>query len=98
MLLALLMLVAGLLGGPELLPALELGLGKDGGIPALWGRGGGAILVDTERGSGGGVPPMGGGVPLTDRGPPFGGGGVGFGASTCSAPGALLIHRLSSGS
>lgn len=58
---------------------------------------------------GGGMPPLiaggggvadegGGGVPETDRGPALGGGGVAVLASTFSAPGFLLIHRLSSGS
>lgn len=49
---------------------------------------------------GGGVPvdDGGGGVPETERGPALGGGGVAVFASTFSAPGFLLIQRLSSGS
>jgi hypothetical protein len=59
-------------------------------------RGGGMLPVAI---GGGGVPvDMGGGVPETDRGPALGGGGVAAFASTFSAPGFLLIHRLSSGS
>lgn len=114
MLLALLMLVVGRLGGPlggvgaaAALLTLEAeramgGAPPPGGIPG-GALAGGMVEADTERGGPPGGPPggaaPGGGVPLTERGaPPLGGGGVGLAASTCSAPGFLLIQRFSSGS
>ena len=105
MLLALLMLVAGRLGGPvggpvALAPALEPDRAIGGAPPRTGGAANEPSMgFEAERApGGGGVPAKGGGVPLTERGAAFGGGGVGLGASVCSAPGALLIHRLSSGS
>jgi hypothetical protein len=62
--------------------------------------GGGMLPPETDLAAsgGGGVPEGGGGVPAIDRGPALGGGGVAVLASTFSAPGFLLIQRLSSGS
>lgn len=104
------MLVVGLLDG--LLSVLALDMDRNmGGAPprlscdgALLRTAGGANEPKEDEGGrldrpcgGGGVC---GGVPLADRGLPsaLGGGGVAAFASTCSAPGFLLTHRLSSGS
>lgn len=112
MLLALLMLVVGLLEGllSVLAPDMDRSIGGalrlscDG---ALLRTAGGAKVPKPDDGgtldrpcAGGGVNCLSGGVPLTDRGLllALGGGGVADFASTCSAPGFLLIHRLSSGS
>jgi hypothetical protein len=113
MLLALLILVVGRLGGwlggppggpvalvldteramgtaPPMLSIEGLfsspGIERGGGMPPI-AIGGGGVPLD-----------MGGGVPEADLGPALGGGGVADLASTFSAPGFLLIHRLSSGS
>lgn len=114
MLLALLMLVAGLLGGPlggspELEAERLIGwaavrprLSWDG-FDARVGidRNGPARGGALERSKdGGGVEDDdgGGGVPLADQGAALGGGGVAFLISVFSAPGFLLIQRLRSGS
>src|SRR5690606_5488910 len=110
MLLALLMLVAGLLGGPLGGPPtlwFETDRIMGGGTPSPAGSGGapvlggplGAVAVrggPLEGGVPGAIP--GGGVELADRGGPLGGGGVAFLASGVSAPAFLLTQRLSSGS
>ena len=73
-------------------------LSEDAILPRVPGidMGGGTLILPPM---GGGVLIGGGGVPLTERDPnPFGGGGAADLASVFSAPGFLLIHRLSSGS
>ena len=101
--------LGGLLGGPPSGPVM-LVLDAEraiGGAPPTLSIDGDFSKVGTDRGGGievdiggGGVPVEdgGGGVPAAERGPPFGGGGVAPLASTFSAPGFLLIHRLRSGS
>jgi hypothetical protein len=111
MLLALLMLVVGLLEGLLSLLAPDMDRSIGGALRlscdvALLSTGGGARVPKLEEdggrldrpAAGGGVNCLSGGVPPTDRGLALGGGGVAAFASTCSAPGFLLTHRLSSGS
>lgn len=105
MLLALLILVAGRLGGrlggpaPTSDPETDR-LGPKGEGPSwadnpLPGPNGGAPELVTGLG---GAPPPPPPPSAADLGADLGGGGVAFLTSTFSAPGFLLIHRLSSGS
>lgn len=114
MLLALLMLVAGRLGGAEdgppgpagpILLAVETERNIGGGTePAGPGTGGDAppsVGTGVEPVRGGGAEaeaPGGGGVPDGGRGVPLGGGGVAVLGALSSAPAALLTHRFWSGS
>jgi hypothetical protein len=113
MLLALLMLVLGLLGGPPggapvpLMPETERAIRGGGALerPSMEGA---VLRPGVDRGmpaAGGGTlvrPPGGGGVPIggggVPAGPARGGGGVAVLGSGFSAPGFLLTHRLRSGS
>lgn len=106
MLLALLILVAGLLGGADGGPLLALDAVRIIGGAADPGRVGDPELGggnETVRGFGGGtkpLPPGGGGVPDgggmadAERGIARGGGGVADTGACASAPAALLTQRF----